>query len=326
MLRRFAFPLLVTLLAAGSLHCGGDTDDADGGSGGIGGTGGTGASAGAGGNDGGSGGTAPGGSGGSGGSGAVGGTGGDGGTGGVGGTGATGGTGGSTAVKGLDCPGTNAGCQCSDGLDNDGDGLADEFDPECSGPYDNDEATFWTGIPGDNRGSQASTECFFDGNSGPGNDSMCASWTPNGCDCFGCCWIDVNGNGSAELVGMFTEGCRTSRDPDALPGTAGGACRTTGDACDAGLNCLDDGDGATSFCTACGSCVQDEECNNPCLEGEDCVGEPPGGGSGGSGGTGGGGSGGGDNACGDDGTSCTVHADCPGASEYCVTGCCVLFQ
>jgi hypothetical protein len=306
MFRRLAYPLLVALLAAGSLHCGGSTDDTNDGSAG------SGASAGSGGSDGGSGGA--GGTGGIGGGGA----GGTGGSGGVGGTGGTGGTGGSTTVKGLDCPGTSTGCACSDGQDNDGDGLADEFDPECSGPYDNDEATFWTGIPGDNRGSTASTECFFDGNSGTGNDAMCANWTPNGCDCFGCCWIDVNGNGSAELVGMFTEGCQTTRDAAAPAGTPGGACRTTGTPCDAGLSCLTDGDGSTSFCTACGSCAQNEECNNPCLEGEDCIGEPPAGGTGGAGG--------GDGSCAEGVTSCTAHADCPGASEFCVTGCCVLFQ
>ena len=42
-------------------------------------------------------------------------------------------------------------CACSDGMDNDGDGLVDGFDPECTGPFDDDEATFATGIPGDNK-------------------------------------------------------------------------------------------------------------------------------------------------------------------------------
>jgi hypothetical protein len=323
MFRRIALPLLVAALAAGSLHCGTSEDDTGGG------TAGSGATPGGGGNDGGSAGNGTGGTGGT----AAGGTGG--GTGGTGGTG-SGGTGGtlpgtggtSGTIKGLDCPGTNTGCACSDGIDNDLDGLADEFDPECSGPYDNDEATFWTGIPGDNKGSSAATECFFDGNSGPGNDARCAEWTPNGCDCFGCCWIDVNGNGTPEQIGMFT-GCKTTRDPGAAPGTPGGACRATGDACDTGLSCMTDGDGTTRFCTACGSCTQNTECVNPCEAGEDCIGEPPGSGSGGGGtggGTGGTGGGGTEPVCAGGRTSCTVHADCPGASEFCVTGCCQLFQ
>src|SRR4051812_5229833 len=40
--------------------------------------------------------------------------------------------------------------QCSDGLDNDGDGKVDYADPECIGGLDNDEASYATGIPGDN--------------------------------------------------------------------------------------------------------------------------------------------------------------------------------
>ena len=59
--------------------------------------------------------------------------------------------------------------QCSDGLDNDGDGKIDYADPECVGPLDNDEGTFATGIPGDNSDA-CKQDCFFDGNSGMGDD------------------------------------------------------------------------------------------------------------------------------------------------------------
>ena len=106
-------------------------------------------------------------------------------------------------------------CECSDGIDNDGDGQIDGFDVECTGPYDNDEGSFATGIPGDNKDPKWQ-ECFFDGNSGSGNDGcryrsecltgelpqddpgcqlsdqcieFCAKYAPNGCDCFGCCEI-----------------------------------------------------------------------------------------------------------------------------------------
>ncbi len=47
-------------------------------------------------------------------------------------------------------------CACDDGLDNDGEGLMDGVDPESTGPYDDDESSFATGIPGDNRGRTAS--------------------------------------------------------------------------------------------------------------------------------------------------------------------------
>ncbi|HVU49806.1 MAG TPA: hypothetical protein VHL80_03910 [Polyangia bacterium] len=59
--------------------------------------------------------------------------------------------------------------QCSDGIDNDGDGLIDSADPECTGPADNDESSFATGIPGDNV-DPCKQDCFFDGNSGMGDD------------------------------------------------------------------------------------------------------------------------------------------------------------
>ena len=59
--------------------------------------------------------------------------------------------------------------QCSDGIDNDGDGKIDCDDPECVGPLDNDESSFATGIPGDNMDA-CKQDCFFDGNSGMGDD------------------------------------------------------------------------------------------------------------------------------------------------------------
>ena len=151
--------------------------------------------------------------------GAIGGTGGTvGGTGGaLGGTGGTGGLGG----------GKLGSTQCSDGIDNDGDGKIDLQDPECVSPLDNDESSFATGIPGDNV-DPCKQDCFFDGNSGMGDDGCnwelkcdpantgagaaascpydptahncpttqspkclqtCRSVTPNGCDCFGCCVV-----------------------------------------------------------------------------------------------------------------------------------------
>ena len=43
------------------------------------------------------------------------------------------------------CNGTP--CRCDNGKDDDGDGLVDGLDPECTGPYDNDESSFATGAP-----------------------------------------------------------------------------------------------------------------------------------------------------------------------------------
>ncbi len=63
----------------------------------------------------------------------------------------------------------NAPCQCNNGVDDDGDGTVDGFDIECTGAIDDDEGSFATGIPGDNRDPKWQY-CFFDGNSGHGDD------------------------------------------------------------------------------------------------------------------------------------------------------------
>lgn len=69
--------------------------------------------------------------------------------------------------------------QCSNCIDDDNDGYTDAFDIHCTGPLDNDEATFRTGIPGDNSDA-VKQDCFFDGDSGAGND---------GCDIHVCCLL-----------------------------------------------------------------------------------------------------------------------------------------
>ncbi len=123
--------------------------------------------------------------------------------------------------------GPNPGCggpaapQCNNCEDDDDDGLVDGFDPECTSSLDDREDSFATGIHGDN-GNAVKQDCFFDGDSGSGNDGCdlhvccllagacpidqppfdpgscsvtaecvtnCMPITPPGCDCFGCCTI-----------------------------------------------------------------------------------------------------------------------------------------
>lgn len=137
---------------------------------------------------------------------------------------------------------------CGDGLDNDGDNLIDSQDPECTGPCDNDEASFSTGIPGDNMDA-CKQDCFFDGNSGGGDDGcnwnlkcdpmspganlakscpydskykscpttqsalcqdFCMAMTPNGCDCFGCCQIFLSPANSITVYLGSGAGCSIS--------------------------------------------------------------------------------------------------------------------
>jgi hypothetical protein len=216
------------------------------------------------------------------------------------------------ARTGIDAPGSDlcpGGSQCSDGVDNDGDGAADGFDVECTGVCDNDEGSFATGIPGDNR-DPVWQDCFYDGNSGGGDDGCryrtecltgelpatdadceisaecleyCGSRTPNGCDCFGCCEIETAPGASVFI--MLTPMCS--------------------------LATIDDTD-------ACPRCVQSAECMNDCGECELCPGRTvedlpetcrPDGGIG--------------YTC-DMGTVCAADADCP-AEYYCSLGCCLPF-
>ena len=152
---------------------------------------------------------------------------------------------------------------CSNGEDDDGDGLVDGMDSECTGAADADEGTFATGIPGDNRDPKWQ-DCFFDGNSGAGDDGcryetgclygdlaqtdkscqitdecreFCQARTPNGCDCFGCCTIE---DGSGSAVDILT----------------GGSCS---------LDRLDDEE-------ACPRCVKSADCENTCGRCELCPG------------------------------------------------------
>lgn len=131
-------------------------------------------------------------------------------------------TGGGVCVP-LQCDGATY--ACGDCIDNDNDGKVDTADPECVSPCDDLEDTFATGLPGDNM-DPCKQDCFFDGNSGggkgdcawnlkcdpksPGGDkcpydpkAMCPAdqtqecvdtcQVPNGCDCFGCCTVSVDG-------------------------------------------------------------------------------------------------------------------------------------
>ncbi len=201
-------------------------------------------------------------------------------------------------------------CECSDGIDNDGDGTIDGMDVECTGPTDNDEGSFATGIPGDNR-DPVWQDCFYDGDSGAGDDGcryrsecltgelpstdpdcevsaacleFCRGRTPNGCDCFGCC--DV-----------------TLEDGTSLSVAIGGSCSVE--------NIEDE--------TACPRCVPDDECVNECGTCELCPGRtvedfPP--------------------ECTpddagmpvyecEDGTTCATSADCDDG-WYCSLGCCLV--
>jgi hypothetical protein len=165
------------------------------------------------------------------------------------------------------------GTQCTDGIDNDGDGAIDSVDAECTGPLDDVEGSFATGIPGDNMDA-CRQDCWFDGDSGSGNDrclwdlscdpvagpaygcgtmtggrcdqpqnprciDFCLAFTPNGCDCFGCCDVYVDG---VPYVVVLNAQCTT--------------------------DVIDDP-------ARCVPCTKVASCDNPCDPCEYCLGRPP---------------------------------------------------
>ena len=116
--------------------------------------------------------------------------------------------------------------ECGNGFDDDNDGKIDGEDPECISPCDDNEGSFQTDLPGQNK--DCKSDCYFDANSGQGDDlcvwnlqcdpnnpgadigcpydpdfkmcemslppeclEFCKPNVPNGCDCFGCC--EING-------------------------------------------------------------------------------------------------------------------------------------
>jgi hypothetical protein len=207
--------------------------------------------------------------------------------------------------------------QCSNCIDDDGDGLIDGLDPHCVSPLDRDESSFATGIPGDNIDA-VKQDCFFDGNSGAGDDGCdihvccllagecppefrsppfnpnnctlsqkcidtCGPATPPGCDCFGCCTI-CHDNECHDV--LINPAVAPDCDLDVLGDPS--KCPT----CNKKTECSTVCD--NSNCILCPGQTPDDlpaECNNQ-------------------------------NQCPDGRTPCSSTADCPG-SEYCSVGCCI---
>ncbi len=244
------------------------------------------------------------------------------------GDGATGAYDGNVYVPGDGAPGTcvplvladGTTPQCADCVDNDGDGRVDWQDPECAGPLDNDEKTFGTGIPGDNKDA-CKQDCFFDGNSGQGDDGcewnlkcdpantspgqcaydpnfkncpgqqsqkcidFCQKLTPNGCDCFGCCAVTLPGGGTKNVTLSSTCSLADIDDP--------AKCAP----CTLSTSCVND-------CGTCELCIGKTTLPPECAQNA-----PPDSGTGGQ-------------TCSEGLPVCNDALPCP-VGLYCVTGCCV---
>jgi hypothetical protein len=206
-------------------------------------------------------------------------------------------------------------CACNNGVDDDGDGKGDGFDAECTGALDDDEGTFATGIPGDNSDAKWQ-DCFFDGNSGAGDDhcryhadcltgalpasdpdcavsaechDFCSARTPNGCDCFGCCTVQLDDSSSVSV--FIGESCSLENVADEA---------------------------------SCPRCTPSAACGNTCGECEICPGKSiedlpascsttPGSGGETPG-----------YSCDGGQATCSSSSDCP-SGNYCSLGCCLAF-
>jgi hypothetical protein len=224
--------------------------------------------------------------------------------------------------------------QCGDCIDNDGDGLVDSDDPDCTGPCDNTEDSYFGGIPGQNN-APCREDCYFDQDTGSGNDhcywdqecdplSVAPAYPPSGdAHCAFTPGATVPGSGSTceELGTTQANACLSY----CLPITPNG--------CDC-FGCCELPAGSNKFVwigsaqknvgtcdaahvgdpSACQPCTPVRSCFNACDPCEVCVGRTapdascatPG--SGRCLGTA--------MACGQPG-----EADCP-SDYYCVTGCC----
>lgn len=209
-----------------------------------------------------------------------------------GGAGAAGTDGKSNGCKPVPCQ--NHFYACGNCLDDDGDGLVDMDDPDCLGPCQNSEDKFFGNIPGQNN-SQCTQDCYFDQDSGSGNDdcvwshkcdplSVAPNYPPEGVQCAydpkaivprqgragDCATLETTQSATcAAVCGPLTpNGC------DCF-----GCCQVPGAPTPVWLGSVDaQGRGTCDLAHAadpnlCKPCTQVSGCLNPCDTCELCVGK-----------------------------------------------------
>jgi hypothetical protein len=182
--------------------------------------------------------------------------------------------------------------QCGNCLDDDSDGHIDASDADCWGPCHNNEDGFKGEIPGQAHAPCTSLDCYFDGDSGTGNDSC--NWThtcdpsePNPSHCTYDPETGLPGSGGLtceEAMAMQSEICDQVCSPLTPNGCdCFGCCQVgQGDQIYTVYLGTEDSNG-NGTCTLeniadpelCAPCVQVEGCFNPCDHGicEICIGE-----------------------------------------------------
>lgn len=220
---------------------------------------------------------------------------------------------------------------CGNCIDDDNDGLIDALDPDCLGPCDDTEDSYYLGVHSDG-GDRCRQDCHFDRDSGSGNDgcdwsfacdqlSVAPDFHPTGsASCVYDEQIRVQGSSCADLRTAQSQTCTDYCGPLTPNGCdCFGCCELPArsgkyvwlgstDAAGRGSCTRDKLDDPT----ACQPCTPVPSCLNACDDCELCVGETavsdactnaepecPGG-----------------------QVSCSDPSSCPPAT-YCVTGCCV---
>jgi hypothetical protein len=271
------------------------------------------------------------------------------------------GAGSGTGAGGVQPPTEQARCQdhvyqCGDLIDNDGDGLVDSVDPDCLGPCDNTEDSFFGGIPGQT-GPACKVDCYFDQDSGPGNDDC--HWTHE-CDPLSvdpAYYPEPAAGDACEYGGPDMTVPPTGKTCDELDDEQSQDCHDfcgplTPNGCDC-FGCCElpagsgafvwlgsegvDGDTVCTFSeldnpAVCHPCTPVDDCLNDCAPCEICIGKPEldpecfGGEGGGGSGTAstGTGAGGGTQECPTGSDPCGLPGQEPcGGGETCITGCCI---
>ncbi|HET9932853.1 MAG TPA: hypothetical protein VFQ35_19250 [Polyangiaceae bacterium] len=236
----------------------------------------------------------------------------------------SGGVAGAPACKVTRCESNKAPYQCGDCMDNDGDGLVDAEDPECTGPCDNDEKYFSSGLP-QQSGGNCRRDCYFDRDAGSGNDRCDWSYT---CDKLSIAPA-FPPTGESSCAYQESASCADLRQTQdamclevCLPITPNG-CDCFG-CCElparsnnfVWLGSTRNGSPSCDLAhandqTACAPCTPVDSCFNHCDDCEVCAGAT----------TVGPGCTGSTPLC-SFGTPCGPRAACPGTT-YCISGCCV---
>jgi hypothetical protein len=215
---------------------------------------------------------------------------------------------------------------CGNCEDDDGEGLIDALDPDCLGPCDNTEDSYYGGIPGQNN-APCRQDCYFDRDSGSGNDrceasqvcdplSLAPDFPPSGD--AACAYDPSSATSGQACADPQSQSCRDF----CLPLTPNG-CDCFGccelPARSANFVWIGSETSGSGTCdamsiadpAACRPCTPVPTCFNGCEACEVCVGSTtPGPGCGSA------------PECGTTSRACNAVSGCS-AGEYCITGCCI---